>query len=86
MEEHEIKKELEKAKFLANKKEDGGIAIQTSSKTLPKCDISEKNIGTYSVKSDNERPHPSKNGMNNMGCQLNGVGNSESFYNPPGTF
>jgi hypothetical protein len=27
MEEHEIKKELEKAKFLANKKEDGGIAI-----------------------------------------------------------
>lgn len=63
-----MKKELEKAKFLANKKEDGGIAIQTSSKTLPKYENSEKNIGTYTEKSDDGRPHPAKQGMSNMGC------------------
>ena len=68
MEEKELKKELEKAKILANIKEDGGIAIQTSSKTLPKFEKSEKDIGSYSVKSEIERPHPTKSGMANMGC------------------
>lgn len=42
MEEQEIKKELEKAKVQANREEDGGIAIQTSSKTLPKYEKSEQ--------------------------------------------
>ena len=44
LEEHEIKEELKAAKVTAHREDDGGIAVQTSSKTLPKYDTSEKSI------------------------------------------
>ena len=86
MEEHQIKLELEKAKAEANRAEDGGIAIQTSSKTLPRYQTPEKSVRTPSRTTEVEKPHPTKPGMSNMGNQLNDVGNSETFYAPPGRF